>query len=92
MYLDPVLASHLAEQADLLLGKSLLEFVHPDEQASAENDLGGVLKSRTLHGSVTRSVSFNTPVYPCLFALSFSKSHTNNPLTEIIHAVSGIPG
>ncbi|KAF8071733.1 hypothetical protein FPV67DRAFT_1667202 [Lyophyllum atratum] len=55
IYLDPVLQSHLEEQAELLVGKSLLSFVHPDEQASAKNDLGGVLESRTLHGSVTRA-------------------------------------
>ncbi|KZT07627.1 uncharacterized protein LAESUDRAFT_677413 [Laetiporus sulphureus 93-53] len=54
LYLDPVLTDHLHEQADELLGKSLLEFVHPDEQASAKLDLGSVLESRTLHGSVTR--------------------------------------
>ncbi|KAF8962756.1 hypothetical protein BDZ97DRAFT_1092582 [Flammula alnicola] len=54
IYLDPVLASHLEEQAELLVGKSLLSFVHPEEQASAKQDLGGVLESRTLHGSVTR--------------------------------------
>ncbi|EMD34132.1 hypothetical protein CERSUDRAFT_117628 [Gelatoporia subvermispora B] len=54
LYLDPVLATHLGEQADLLIGKSLLTFVHPDEQDSARLDLGSVLDSRTLHGSVTR--------------------------------------
>ncbi|TRM65125.1 hypothetical protein BD626DRAFT_567963 [Schizophyllum amplum] len=54
IYLDPVLASHLEEQAETLVGKSLLQFVHPDEQASAKQDLGSVLDSRTLHGSVTR--------------------------------------
>ncbi|KAH9928603.1 uncharacterized protein B0H18DRAFT_1094113 [Fomitopsis serialis] len=54
IYLDPVLAHHLGEQADLLVGKSLLAYVHPDEQASAKLDLGSVLESRTLHGSVTR--------------------------------------
>ena len=59
IYMDPVLASHLAEQADSLVGKSLLAFVHPDEQASAEHDLGGVLESRTLHGSITRCLSFS---------------------------------
>lgn len=56
LYLDPVLQSHLQEQAELLIGKSLITFVHPDEQASAKEDLGGVLDSRTLHGSVTRYV------------------------------------
>lgn len=54
LYLDPVLASHLGDQADLLIGKPLLAYVHPDEQASAKVDLGAVLESRTLHGSVTR--------------------------------------
>ncbi|KAH8100079.1 hypothetical protein BXZ70DRAFT_1025238 [Cristinia sonorae] len=54
LYVDPVLASHLAEQADDILGKTLLTYVHPDEQASAKHDLGSVLESRTLHGSVTR--------------------------------------
>ncbi|KAG5638895.1 hypothetical protein H0H81_008954 [Sphagnurus paluster] len=54
IYLDPVLQLHLDQQAELLVGKSLLSFVHPDEQASAKIDLGGVLESRTLHGSVTR--------------------------------------
>ena len=54
LYLDPVLATHLGEQADLLIGRSLLSYVHPDEQESAKADLGAVLESRTLHGSVTR--------------------------------------
>ncbi|PBK75594.1 hypothetical protein ARMSODRAFT_949870 [Armillaria solidipes] len=54
IYLDPVLQYHLAEQAESLAGKSLLDFVHPDEQSSAKHDLGTVLESRTLHGSVTR--------------------------------------
>jgi hypothetical protein len=54
IYLDPVLALHLEEQADALVGKSLLSFVHPDEQSSAGRDLGDVLESRTSHGSVTR--------------------------------------
>ncbi|KAJ6505958.1 hypothetical protein DFH09DRAFT_1200725 [Mycena vulgaris] len=54
IYLDPVLANHLGAEAHELVGKSLINFVHPDEQSSAQQDLGGVLKSRTLHGSVTR--------------------------------------
>ncbi|TDL25453.1 hypothetical protein BD410DRAFT_784439 [Rickenella mellea] len=52
--LDPVLTYHLQEQAPLLLEKCLLDFVHPEEQASARHDLGGVLQERTLHGTVTR--------------------------------------
>ncbi|KAI0822467.1 hypothetical protein BC628DRAFT_1327012 [Trametes gibbosa] len=54
LYLDPVLANHLGEQAGLLVGKSLFDYVHPDEKDSAKVDLGAVLESRTLHGSVTR--------------------------------------
>ncbi|KAH7930191.1 hypothetical protein BV22DRAFT_1028706 [Leucogyrophana mollusca] len=54
IYLDPVLASHLEDQADLLIGKSLLSFVHPEEQASAQVDLREALEKRTMHGSVTR--------------------------------------
>ncbi|KXN91737.1 Protein GAT2 [Leucoagaricus sp. SymC.cos] len=54
IYTDPVLAYHLDTQAGVLIGRSLLAFVHPDEQATAKTDLSGVLESRTLHGSVTR--------------------------------------
>lgn len=54
VYLDPVLSYHLVDQADSLIGRSLLEFVHPDEQTSAKNDLGNVLSTKALHGSVTR--------------------------------------
>ncbi|KAF7312311.1 hypothetical protein MIND_00244100 [Mycena indigotica] len=54
IFLDPVLAHHLGQQAQELVGKSLISFVHPEEQASAQDDLGRVLESRTLHGSVTR--------------------------------------
>ncbi|ESK89015.1 gata transcription [Moniliophthora roreri MCA 2997] len=54
IYLDPVLQYHLEEQAGSLVGKSLLSFVHPDEQKTAENDLGGVLRQNSLHGSITR--------------------------------------
>ena len=57
IYLDPVLASTLAEQSDLLLGKSLITYVHPDEQASAKHDIGGVVERKTMHGSITRFVS-----------------------------------
>ncbi|TFY65049.1 hypothetical protein EVG20_g5732 [Dentipellis fragilis] len=54
VYLDPVLTYHLVDEAPLVIGKSVFDFVHPDEQASAKHDLGNVLESRTLHGSVTR--------------------------------------
>ncbi|KAJ6513330.1 hypothetical protein C8R45DRAFT_963273 [Mycena sanguinolenta] len=54
VYLDPVLANHLGSEAQELVGKSLITFVHPEGQDSAQQDLGNVLESRTLHGSVTR--------------------------------------
>ena len=52
--LDPVLTYHLQEQASAIIGKPLLDFVHPEEQASAKYDLKCVLQDNTLHGSVTR--------------------------------------
>ncbi|KAF5342658.1 hypothetical protein D9611_001541 [Ephemerocybe angulata] len=54
IYLDPVLAAHLEDQAPYLVGKSLLTLVHPDERQTAQHDLGNVLNSKTLHGTVTR--------------------------------------
>jgi hypothetical protein len=65
IYLDPVLASHLEDQAELLIGKSLLNFVHPEEQASARADLTEALEHRTMHGTVTRSVClpFTSPPF-----------------------------
>lgn len=54
LVLDPVLAFHLQEQSSQIISTSLLDFVHPEEQASAREDLGGVINDRTLHGSVTR--------------------------------------
>ena len=64
IYLDPVLASHLEDQAELLIGKSLLNFVHPEEQASARADLAEALEHRTMHGTVTRSVSLPLTASP----------------------------
>ncbi|KAF9521679.1 hypothetical protein CPB83DRAFT_778335 [Crepidotus variabilis] len=54
IYLDPVLCYHLEDQQEALVGKSLLSFIHPDEQASAKHDLRDVLDSGSSHGSVTR--------------------------------------
>ncbi|KDQ14281.1 hypothetical protein BOTBODRAFT_174790 [Botryobasidium botryosum FD-172 SS1] len=54
LYLDPTFNVHMGEQADHLVGASLLDFVHPDERASAQHDLHQVLENRALHGSVTR--------------------------------------
>ncbi|KAJ3862399.1 hypothetical protein EV359DRAFT_45233 [Lentinula novae-zelandiae] len=57
LYLDPIM------QADLggaVVGRSLLEFVHPDEQSTARLDLSQVLESKTVHGSITH-VRFSRP-------------------------------
>ena len=64
LYIDPVLHAHLGPQADTIIGKKLLDFVHPDEHASANQDLGKVLESRTLHGSVTRLAARSLPGAP----------------------------
>ncbi|CAE6354072.1 unnamed protein product [Rhizoctonia solani] len=54
LYLDPTCSAHMGEEAEKVIGTCLLDYVHPDEQKSARVDLGNVLDSRTLHGSVTR--------------------------------------
>ncbi|GAW10014.1 gata transcription [Lentinula edodes] len=57
LYLDPIM------QVDLggtVVGRSLLEFVHPDEQSTARLDLSQVLESKTVHGSITH-VRFSRP-------------------------------
>ncbi|KAI6098745.1 hypothetical protein F5141DRAFT_1066799 [Pisolithus sp. B1] len=41
-------------QASLLLGKSLLCFMHPDEQEATCTDLADALKQKNMHRSVTR--------------------------------------
>ncbi|KAF8206521.1 hypothetical protein K438DRAFT_1905128 [Mycena galopus ATCC 62051] len=56
VHVDPIFANHLGSQAQDCIGKSLITFVHPEGQKSAQQDLGHVLESRTLHGSVTRVV------------------------------------
>ena len=56
LFLDPVLMSHMKEQADGLIGHSLLEFIHPDEVENARVDLQSVVENKALHGTVTRSV------------------------------------
>ncbi|KAJ3983949.1 hypothetical protein F5890DRAFT_1554489 [Lentinula detonsa] len=52
MYVDPVMQSDLG---GTVVGRSLLEFVHPDEQTTAQLDLRLVLESKIVHGSITQS-------------------------------------
>ncbi|KAH8117744.1 hypothetical protein DFH11DRAFT_1850561 [Phellopilus nigrolimitatus] len=54
LVLDPVLAYHLQDQSARFLEASLLDFVHPEEQDSARQDIDSALEAGTLHGSVTR--------------------------------------
>jgi len=77
IYLDPVLQFHLEEQASELINRSLLEFIHPDEQATAWDDLGQVIGSKNFHGSITRSV-FCRPN-----ASSFSNCFQNSFLSSV---------
>jgi hypothetical protein len=41
--------------------QTLLKFVHLDQRASAKNELGNVLSTKALNGSVTRYASFLLP-------------------------------
>ncbi|KZT56953.1 hypothetical protein CALCODRAFT_496783 [Calocera cornea HHB12733] len=54
LYLDPVLSTHMADQANALIGTHLLDYVHPEDKDKAVEDLKRVVRSKTLHGSVTR--------------------------------------
>ncbi|EJU04861.1 hypothetical protein DACRYDRAFT_93284 [Dacryopinax primogenitus] len=54
LFLDPILTLHMGEQANALLGKDMLEYVHPEDKEKAVEDLKRVVRSKTLHGSVTR--------------------------------------
>ncbi|KAH8826380.1 hypothetical protein DL96DRAFT_1280951 [Flagelloscypha sp. PMI_526] len=53
-YLDPVLQYHLQDRAPMLLGRSLLDFVHPEDQDYVRRDLGSVLQTGNMYGSETR--------------------------------------
>ena len=79
VYLDPVFSYHLLDQADLLIGRPLLAFVHPDDRISAKNDLGNVIRTKALHGSVT---------WYALFLLPRGESRLMVPFTTCItHAI-----
>lgn len=51
---DPVLAVHLARQKMSLMGRGVIEFIHPAEREQARNDLRGAISVDDLQGSVTR--------------------------------------
>ncbi|PWZ00975.1 hypothetical protein BCV70DRAFT_86351 [Testicularia cyperi] len=54
VYLDPVLQQHMAQQADSLVGTDFFDYVHPEERERVCEDMGKIVESRTLFGSVTR--------------------------------------
>ena len=66
MHPDPVLGVHLARQKLSLMGRGVLEFIHPAERerewgsvgclltSEARMDLGNAIASDDLAGSVTR--------------------------------------
>ena len=64
LYLDPVLQYHLQEQAPALIGRSIIDLVHPDEQHAAQRDLSDVLQTGNLDGTLTRFVSISTDRLP----------------------------
>ncbi|KAF8311979.1 hypothetical protein DL93DRAFT_2044679, partial [Clavulina sp. PMI_390] len=49
LFTDPVLTCHLKEQAQPMIGRSLLEFIHPDERGSASRDFDVVVKQQAIH-------------------------------------------
>ncbi|KAI5478202.1 GATA-binding transcription factor [Pseudohyphozyma bogoriensis] len=55
LYLDPVLYTHLNDEATLLLGTNLLDYVHPDEAENLGKDLVGDngIQEGGVFGSVT---------------------------------------
>lgn len=102
LFLDPVLTYHLREQASLFLGRSLLDFVHPEEQDLARRDLGDVLDERALYGSVTRYVSvqlhpslilvFN-PTFPLINnQRPFLSTLMCSPPTWLFGSTGSVPG
>ncbi|KAF8340640.1 uncharacterized protein EI90DRAFT_2091656 [Cantharellus anzutake] len=54
LFIDPVLESHLKDQAKDFIGSSLLDWVHPDERQNASVDLFDVVEKQAVHGTVTR--------------------------------------
>ncbi|RXK35270.1 hypothetical protein M231_07468 [Tremella mesenterica] len=51
---DPVLGAHLARQQYSLMGRGVIEFIHPAEREQARRDLANAIAVDDLQGSVTR--------------------------------------
>ncbi|WRT68518.1 uncharacterized protein IL334_005494 [Kwoniella shivajii] len=51
---DPMLGFHLAKQKLSMMGRSVIEFIHPAEREQARRDLTNAISADDLQGSVTR--------------------------------------
>lgn len=54
VHMDPVLGAHLAKQKMSLMGRGIMEFIHPFEREQARRDLTSAIAANDLQGSVTR--------------------------------------
>ncbi|WWC63411.1 uncharacterized protein I303_106012 [Kwoniella dejecticola CBS 10117] len=51
---DPMLGYHLSKQKLSMMGRSVIEFIHPAEREQARKDLTSAISADDLQGSVTR--------------------------------------
>ncbi|WWC90603.1 uncharacterized protein L201_005539 [Kwoniella dendrophila CBS 6074] len=51
---DPMLGYHLSKQKLSMMGRSVIEFIHPGEREQARRDLTSAIAADDLQGSVTR--------------------------------------
>ncbi|KAG7528115.1 hypothetical protein FFLO_06407 [Filobasidium floriforme] len=54
VHLDPVLSVHMRMQSMSMLGRGVIEFIHPEEREQARRDLYSSTRVNNLEGSVTR--------------------------------------
>ncbi|OCF44025.1 hypothetical protein I317_02133 [Kwoniella heveanensis CBS 569] len=51
---DPILGNHLGKEKLSMMGRGVIEFIHPHEREQARRDLSSAIASDDLQGSVTR--------------------------------------
>ncbi|WVN86251.1 uncharacterized protein L203_101412 [Cryptococcus depauperatus CBS 7841] len=54
VHFDPILDAHLSKQRGSVVGKGVLQFIHPYEREQARRDLLNAINADDLQGSVTR--------------------------------------
>ncbi|ODO11145.1 hypothetical protein I350_01748 [Cryptococcus amylolentus CBS 6273] len=54
VHFDPILDAHLSKQKMSMMGRQVLEFIHPHEREQARKDLTSAISADDLQGSVTR--------------------------------------